>query len=170
MTKEGINKFLTAVDAAKIEFYSMDTDLGTHFYNNKENSIIIADDSNEIAWCFRKNDVYGSGTMFAGSDCLSMCSDYADIHECRVGGTYKQIKEFMDSLGLEMTDVQRATFESFGATKKPIFPITGDYTFKELSAEEYNALDSDTKAKYDEELRLENLRKDGLLTRAVNIM
>ena len=171
MTKDGIRVFLDAVEAAGIKEYSMDTDLGTHFYNNTDNAIIVADDSHEIAWCIRKNDAYGSATMFSGKPILAFGCDYVDIHEVRVAGNADQIKAFEESIGLNslLTDEQKETFRKIGITKKDIFPITGDYTFKELSEEEYEALDEDAKAKYDEAKRQEELRKDGLLTRAVNI-
>lgn len=149
MDKATINAFLSAVEEAGIETYAFSVDTPTMLYNNKQNSIIVCDDSNDIAYCFRDNSNFGSGQYFENAPLLAFGAKYEDIHEVRLGCSYEKMEKFIDALGLNVTDEQKKLLIQIAGSSRPINPPTGDYVFKELTQEEYDALTEEEKEAYD---------------------
>jgi hypothetical protein len=170
MDKTTMQKFKTAVEAAGIDTYAYITDtMPTFYYNNTENSITVEDMGDEIVYCFRDNKAFGSGQYFQNSPIMVMGSKFEDIHEVRLGCTYDQAMDFVSSLGLNLTDDQKKLLLSIASSKRPIVPPTGDYTFKELSEEEYEALTAEEKEAYDAALLQWKRAKYGMTKRQISV-
>ena len=163
MTLEGVKAFLSACEAAGIKEYQFDTDLGTHFYHNTENSIIALDESKEIAYNFRTkiNNINTSydGRLYVQGAHLS------DVHEVRFGGTYETIKKFIDAYGLTIPTEQLQILIKNDRSNYNLNPATGDYQFVKLTEEELNELSDEEKASYEAELKLRESFKQGIVAR-----
>jgi len=149
MVVQDIQMFEQAVKDAGIDTYAYVSMGPTVYYNNKENSICIPDFENENVYNFRGNDAYGSASYFEDSKLLMFCCPFDQICELRLGADYQTMIKFIDSLGLDISDEQKKLLLSIANRKRPLNPITGNYVFKELSAEEYEALSEDEKAAYE---------------------
>ena len=169
MDKTTISAFKSAVQAAKITDYAYITDTPTYLYNNNENAVLVEDMGKEIAYCIRDNGNFGSGQYFQNSDLVVMGAKFEDIHEVRVGGTYQQIMDLASSLSLNLTDDQKKLILSIASSKRPIKPQTGDYTFKELTEEEYEQLTPEEKAAYDAAKLQKDREKYGMTRRQISI-
>lgn len=164
MDKTTMEQFKSAIESAEIKDYCYVTDTPSYFYNNKENSIIIEDMGNEIAYCFRDNSPYGSGNYFEKSDLVGFGAKFEDIHEVRVGATYQQMVNFIEAIGLDITDEQKELLLKVCSRKfkSPINPPTGDYTFKELTEEEIAQLSEEEKEAYNKAYEAWKRKKYGL--------
>lgn len=127
-------KILDALKKSDIDTYQFSTDLGTHFYNNNENSILLYDENNECFINIRKQFTIDT-SQYKGK-ILAQCANVEDIHECRVGGDYKQIKKFVENYGLKLNDDQVKILLNIDRKNYDIIPETGDYQVSEDSAEE----------------------------------
>ena len=163
MTLEGMKAFLNACKLAGIKDYQMDTDLGTHFYNNSENSIILVDESKEVAYNFRTK-VNNINTSYVGN-LYVQGAHFSDIHEVRFGGTYETIKKFIDAYGLSATDDQLQILIKNDRNNYNVNPVSGDYQFVKLSDEELSELTDEEKASYEAELKLRESFRSGIVAR-----
>ena len=169
MDKATITAFKSALEAADIKNYAYITDLPTSLYNNEQNSVAVEDMGNEIVYCIRDNANFGSGQYFENSDLIVMGAKFEDIHEVRLGATYDQAMAFVDNLGLNLTDEQKKLILSIASSKRPIKPQTGDYTFKELTQEEYDKLSPEEKEAYDAVKLQKDREKFGMSKRQISI-
>lgn len=167
MTSQQMDKILEAMEAAGITYYSVGSDMPSYFYNDEEHHIIIPDNSLDCIHAFRKNGFGGAHSYLPDKMKVTYaCVDYADIHEVKVGGSADQMITFADSLGLNLTDDQKNILRWIDKSTSDLKPITGDYTFKPISEEEYEALTEEEKEIYDKKLKQYNLEKAGISGKA----
>lgn len=148
-------KFMNALKESGITNYQFDTDLGTHYYNNS-NSIVAIDESECAAINIRK--IFTTNTDPYDRNLVVYISNFCDIHEARVGGTYEQIKKFIDAYGLSLTDDQLKILLNIDRSNYNIMPETGNYLAPEIKTiDEINKLTDEEKEKYFKEI--ENYEK-----------
>lgn len=117
-------KFLAACEAAGIKKYQFDTDLGTHYYND-DNSFVLLDEGEEAVVNVRKRTVTHADPY--PNDVRVFVSNLADIHEARVGGSFLDIKKFIDAYGLSLNDDQLKILLSIDRANYSIMPMSEDY-------------------------------------------
>ena len=162
MDANSVRQFKNAIDEAGIETYAYVSMGPTVYYNNKENAICVEDFNNDMIYNFRGNDAFGSASYFEKSRLLSFGCSFDQICEVRVGANYETMSKFIDALGIDVTDEQKKLLLQIANRKRPINPITGDYTFKELSAEEYDKLTPEEKEAYDVAFKNYTRKKNGM--------
>lgn len=143
-------KFLNAVKEAGIKKYQFDTDLGTHFYHDAERSLLILDEAESTIFNFRRRFA-GQTEMEYNGNIRVYAAHLSDVHEVRVGGTYEEIKKFVDSYGLNLTTEDLKVLVKIDNTNRDIMPLTGDYIssdFEEKSEEEIEKMSEEEKEKY----------------------
>ena len=124
MTLSGTKKFLAALETAGIKNYTFNTDLGTYLYNG-DNAVIVLDEAEEMAYAFRA--ALPNLNKFADGHINVYGSPLADIHEVSVGGSYEQIKKFIDSYGLSLNDDQLKIILNIDKANYDLKPIQGNY-------------------------------------------
>ena len=169
MDKSTVQAFKSALEAAEIKNYAYITDLPTYLYNNGENSIALEDMGNEIVYSIRDNGNFGSGQYFQNSDLVVMGAKFEDIHEVRFGASYDQAIAFVNSLGLDIIDDQKELILSIASSKRPIKSQTGNYTFKELTQEEYDELTPEEKEEYDAAKLAKDRERYGMTRRQISM-
>lgn len=143
-------KFFNAIQSAGIKKYQLDTDLGSHYYNN-ENSVLVLDESESAVVNIKKRFTL-DGDPYDGK-LLLYISNLADIHEARVGGTYETIQKFIDAYGLSLTYEQLKIIVNIDKTNYNIMPESGDYlNFKYKSEEEIEKMEPEEKEAYEKEV------------------
>ena len=154
MTLDGVNKFLDALKAAGIKEYQFDTDTDIHYYNNETNSICVIDESTENVYNIRQKISNGL-TPYPGN-LYVQASHINDIHVARFGGSYEDIKKFIDAYGLNVTESQLKLLINIDKRNYNLKPLTGDYNFKILSNDEIEKLSPEEKADYEYQLEVLN--------------
>ena len=165
MTKAQADKLEAAAKAAGIDRFLYAVDTPSYFYNNGKTAFTILD--NDGVHAFYKNGFGGAHTYFPNE--TQVCHNFAefvDIHEFRTAGSKEQILEFIDQLGLTITDDQIQILTWIDSVRNDIVPITGDYNFKYLTDEEYEALTPEEKEKYDAAKKQYELEKAGISGKA----
>ena len=163
MTSQQMDALVSALDTAEIDIYSLAVDTPTYYYNDKKTQFIIPDNSKDGIHAVKKNGFGGAYSYFSKDfGCCYHFVDYADIHEFRTAGTPDKMQKFLEALNLNLTDEQVTILKWMQESTSDLRPITGDYTFKPISQEEYDALTPEEKAIYDERLKQYNLRKAGI--------
>ena len=165
MTLSNIKKFLAACQEAGIKNYQFDTDLGTHLYNNTETSIIVLDETEEVAYNFR-NKINDLNTSYNGN-LYVQGANLSDIHEVRFGGTIDEIKAFATAYGLTFTDEQLNLLLKNDLTNYNVKPETGDYNFVPLTNSALEALSEEERKEYELNLKEYQDKKNGLSDRIV---
>ena len=100
MTKDQVNKLLSAMETAEIDKFSVVDDIFVRYYNDGVCGIIKPDTSNELFVCIAANNQGGSHKAF-GSNLTVTSVDFTDMHEFVVGGDYEKISNFVEALGVE---------------------------------------------------------------------
>ena len=152
MNKTQCQKWMAALEAAELECYQFDTDLGTHLMNDGKNAIAIPIDDIEAVLAIRPSSLAGSHNVYA-ANVQAVLSDYADVHEVRTAGTSDQIKKLVETLGVSLTDEQVKIIVEIDKRNYDIKPATGDYVnrFRYLTQKQYEELSEEEKTKYDSE-------------------
>ena len=167
MTGAQARKFMEAIEASGIKKYSFNTDVSTTYYNDGESAIAIPDYTLDGVHAVKKNGFAGSHNNFdIDKRCCYYFSDFGDIHEVRTAGTNDEIKTFLEAMGLSLTDEQVKILKWMDGSSSDLKPITGNYTFKYISDEEYEKLTPEEKAAYDEAKKQYELRKAGISGKA----
>lgn len=144
-------QFLAAIDAAKIVSYQFSCDTGTNYYNDGDTKIAIPNYDLNAVIGIRSSHTAGSHNIYAGNVQVMM-SDFSDIHEVRTAGTSEQIRKFVETLGVTLTDEQIKIVINLDRPNNGINPETGNYLrFRYLTQKQYEALSDEEKAKYDSE-------------------
>ena len=159
MTSQQIKDFIKAMDDAGITNYQFLDGFETIFYNNDNTSLLFPDYSKEVLIEVRSTIGGRKGTM----DNKPFTINYAPfdtIAEARVGiASMKQLTEVAGYFGITLDNDQ---YQQIGKAGFKSDFVTNDYTFKELSQEEYDALSDDEKEKYDKEKDAYEKRKAGV--------
>lgn len=149
MTKDQVNKLLSAMETAEIDKFSVVDDTFVRYYNDGVCGIIKPDTSNELFVCIAANNQGGSHKAF-GSNLTVTSVDFTDMHEFVVGGDYEKISNFVEALGVELSDDDKKLIIEIDKRNYNIIPETGDYhRFVYLTEAQYDALTDEQKAEYD---------------------
>ena len=151
MTPEQCRKFMTAVEAADMRSYEFDCDTGTRYLQDGKTTITKVDDQdNQVVW-FRNMGTYGGATRQYEANVEIICSNFDDIHAVRTAGSYEQVKKFIESAGLDLSNDEMKVILTIDKHNVDIKPVTGDYVndFKYLSKREYSELSDEDKKEYD---------------------
>lgn len=144
-------KFLAACESAGIKKYQFDTDLGTHYYND-DNAFVLLDEAESAVINIRKRLVTGSDPY--PNDVRVYVSNLCDIHEARVGGTFLEIKKFLDLYGLSINDDQLKILLSIDRSNYSIMPMSEDYPgFSYKTEAEIVKLTQEEKDQYEADLK-----------------
>ena len=164
MLKAQVSKIMSAIEDAKIEEFMVVDDIFVRYYNNKTNSIVKADDANEMFVCARSNYSEGGAYKALPGNLEVVAVDYTDMHEIRVAGDYQHVSDFLNKLGLSLTDEELAMLRTIDSRNFTIIPETGDYnpSFVYLTPEEYEALSEEEKEEYNKAKADYELRKNHL--------
>ena len=165
MTYEQAQKLEAACEAAGIDTYIYATDMPTYHLNNNKNAFTIIDSDGVHA--FSKNG-FGGAHNYLPTD-SQVCYNFAefvDVHEFKTAGTKEQIMKFVEQVGLTLSEDQVKILTWIDSVRNDLKPITGDYTFKLLTEEEYEALTEEEKAKYDAAKKQHDLEKAGISGKA----
>lgn len=159
MTKDFTLKFLSAMESAGITNYQAKIDDGTNMYNS-DNSLLIFSEPDETFINVRQKIATASDGF--ESPFIVTTADASDVHSLRLGGSLKQVREFLEALGVTLTDNNKDVLIKIDKGNYNINPLTGDYLlagFKVLSDEEIAKLSNQEKLDYEEKLKLFNERK-----------
>lgn len=160
MHLESAQKFVQAIESAGVKKYQLNTDLGTHYYNN-DKAIILFDDNTESVVNIKSNITTTSVNAFNDKIQVQI-SDYGDIHEAILCGSKETIIDFMKAYGKELDKDQINILLEIENGNYNVMPITGDYLlsdFKILTEEAYSLLSDKSKEEYDGLLNLYVIRE-----------
>lgn len=149
MTTDTMTKFQNALTAVGINDYQLSTDLGTHYYNN-EKAIILVDNTTESVLNLRSKDKIGS-PAYEGPICIYE-TDFADIHEARLGCNAEEAKKFVEAYGLSLTSDQFKILLDIESNNTNINSPRNYQKFHFLTEEEIAALSAEEKVKYESDL------------------
>ena len=151
MTPEQCRKFMTAVEAADMRSYEFDCDTGTRYLHDGKTTITKVDYKDNQVVCFRNMGTYGGATRQYEANVEIICSNFDDIHAVRTAGSYEQVKKFIESAGLDLSNDEMKVILTIDKHNVDIKPVTGDYVngFKYLSKREYSELSDKDKKEYD---------------------
>jgi hypothetical protein len=155
MTSEGFQKFKSAMEAVGITYFGAAIDDGTNIYNSDSAVIVDVDDT---LYNFRNRISPSDG--FA-TDWIVTAAYIEDVHHVKCGCPKDKLDQFIDALGVTLTDKQKAVIKNNGYNRD-INPITGDYVlagFKVLSEEELAKLSDQQKIDYEKKLEIYNKRQ-----------
>lgn len=164
MLKSQVTKIMSAIEDAGIEEFMVVDDIFVRYYNNKTNSIVKVDEADEMFVCVRSNISTGGAYKAMPGNLEVVAVDFTDMHEIRVAGDYQHVSDFVDKLGLSLTDDELKLLQSIDSRNFSIIPETGDYnpSFVYLTPEQYEALTEEEKKEYDEAKRQYELKKNHL--------
>lgn len=164
MNSNQARKFMEAVEAAGIDKYSFNTDVTTAYYHDGKTCCVVPDYNLDGIHAFKKNNFSGAVSYFKGDNkkIAYYFSDFGDVHEVRTVGNMSQMKKFAEAMGITLTDDVINVFKWMEGSTSDLKPITGDYTFKYLTDEEYDKLTPEQKEAYDENKKQYELRKAGI--------
>jgi hypothetical protein len=152
MTTESWNKFKGALDQVGIKKFQIDSDTDYHLFNDPDNAkIVVFDEGSETFYGIRQK----TGSSHEGwSDPIVVTGvEIADIHMIKFGATADKISQFIEAMGLNLDDDQKAAVIKINKGNYDINPITGDYIlagFKVLSDEEIAKLTPQQKKDYED--------------------
>ena len=153
MTSAQINMILDAFDSVGIEGYRVTNDVGDHLYNGFDSGIVINDKGNQILYGISRKSRATGADPWEGNVTVK-CSDYEIISQIDFGGTYQQILDALQAMGVSVTDEQRKFIVETSNKNYNVIPETGNYhPFHELTQEEVDALPEDEKAEYEKRLK-----------------
>lgn len=148
MTKNQVSKIMSAIESAEIKNFLVIDDITTKIYNS-ENAIVKADLANEMFIGIKPNLTGGSHRRF-DSKIEVICMDFTDAHEFVVGADHQKIIDFVEQLGVTLTDEDKNLLIEIDNQNYNLIPPTGDYNrFVPLTEEQYNRLSPEEKSEYD---------------------
>lgn len=159
MTKELLSKFFNVVEEMELKSYIICTDSTfNNFANNGENSIIKYDGDETI--CCIKGEHTPSASPFQGN-VRAFISHLDQIFEFRVGGSYKDVKEFVEKMGFTLNDQDIKIMLEINSKNTKLIPVTGDYSkFKKLTQEEFDELTPAQQERYKKDYQIyENMHE-----------
>lgn len=145
MQVSNMRKFLDAMESAGIKEWVAIVDTPTNFYNNSS-QFNIFDEEEEALINFARP--IPTGTTYFDGDIVVKTADIVDIHELRIGGSYKEICDFIDAYGMTLTDEQNKILLEIYKNNYNLKPANGDYTFRKLSESEIAKLSTEEKTAY----------------------
>lgn len=149
MTKDQVSKIMSALESVEIKNYMVVDDITTKIYNS-DTSIIKVDDADEMFVNIRANNVGGSHKRF-DSNLEVICMDFVDAHEFIVGADHQKITNFIEGLGLNLSDDEKKLIVELDNGNYNLIPPTGDYNRFVPLTEEHERLSPEEKEKYDAE-------------------
>lgn len=154
MNKNQVEQIYSAMESAGIEEYTFVLDTPTMFRNNKYSFVKFISDK-ELLLNVRTPII--SENKYSDNGVEVLAADVVDVHELRAICTDSdKIKTFLESLGATLEDKDIEIIGEINGRNVELEPVTGDYvTFKFLPEEQYNNLDDDKKAIYDEMAKFE---------------
>lgn len=159
MTTEVAKKFLKAVETAGITSYELDTDIGTHLYNNPDTAIVKFDEATSSVVNLTDSRYGGSHNTYNGH-IRAVVAHTDDIHEARIGGNRAQISSFLKAYGITLSDDELKLLITIDNSNVDIKPATGDYNrFKPLTKKQYDELSPEEKKAYDAAKEAEEKRQ-----------
>lgn len=144
-----IEKIMGAVEETGIKKYHFVTSNIDNFYNDDRNIVIVDMDTSSISNITKRRVI----TNGYDGKLMYQVASFDDIHQFKFGGTYKEIKEFVDALGYSLTDDQVKILLELEASETTLIPEQEDYTFRYLTKEQIDRLPDDEKEAYEEELK-----------------
>ena len=159
MTHETWSKFKDAMDAAGIKHYQVTVDTSTNLYNS-DSAVLTYDDGTQSFLNVRGK--VGTASDGYKEDIICFSAGVEDIHYAKFGASKKQILDFLDAYGANLTEDQKKVVLKINGTNYNIKPETGDYIlagFRVLSEEEIAELSAQEKIDYEKKLEIYNARK-----------
>lgn len=152
MEASQVQKIMSAFESADIKKFAVTDDVTGHYYNN-DNEVTVADMSNELFVNFKKGVHTGVNSVSEDGNVLMSMIPFIDTHIMKFTGTYNQVKQVAESLGLSLDDNQNNIILNIDKKNYDIKPATGDYVsrFHYLSEKQYAELSEEEKAQYDAE-------------------
>ena len=152
-----VQTIMNAVRSLEIKSYAFLDDINTRYYNN-EKATVIVDESNEMIWNIRKTlptENYGNTESI-----ILIGNDITDIRRFQIMGDSKLIRDFVDQLGLTLSDDEIKKILTLNITNKEVMPLTGDYSniFHYVYKETYDAMTEEEKEEYDAHVKKEEER------------
>ena len=161
MTLESWLKFKGALDQAGITKYQIDTDTDYHLFNDTDaGKVIVLDEGSSTFYNFRQRVANGSDG-WKDPIVVTGCT-VEDIHMVKFGAKPDKIREFIEAMGLNLTDEQKDAVIKINKGNYDINPATNDYIlagFKVLTEEEIKALSEQEKIDYQTKLNIYNERQ-----------
>ena len=161
MTTEAWNKFKSALDQVGIKKFQIDTDTDYHLFNDPDNAkIVVFDEGSETFYGIRQKVATSSEGW--GDPVVVTAVEIQDMHMMKFGATPDKISKFIEAMGLNLDEEQKAAVIKINKGNYDINPITGDYIlagFKVLSDEEIAKLSAQEKIDYEEKLEIYNNRQ-----------
>lgn len=154
MTTDSWNTFKSAIDAAGIKKFQIDSDTDYHLFNDPDNAKVVTfHQGTETFYGFRQK----TGTSHEGwqDPIVVTAVEVSDIHMIKFGAKADKINKFIEEMGFELDEDQKKAIVEINKGNYEIKPITGDYIlagFKELSEEEIAKLSPQEKLDYYEQL------------------
>ena len=161
MTTSSWKKFKDALDNVGIKKFQIDTDTDYHLFNDPDaGKIVVFDEGSETFYGIRQKIATSSEGW--GDPIVVTAVEIADMHMMKFGATPDKISKFIEEMGLELDDEQKAAVIKINKGNYDINPETGDYIlagFKVLSDEEIAKLSPQSKIDYEEKLKIYESRQ-----------
>ena len=161
MKMESWLKFKNAIDQAGITKYQIDTDTDYHLFNDTDaGKVIVLDEGTETFYNFRQRVANGADGW--NDPIIVTGCTVEDIHMVKFGARPDKIREFIEAMGLNLTEDQEKAVIKINKGNYDINPATGDYIlagFKVLTEEEVEALSPQEKIDYEKNLEIYNERQ-----------
>ncbi len=161
MTTESWNKFKGAIDQVGIKKFQIDSDTDYHLFNDPDaGKVVVFDEGSETFYGIRQKVATSSEGW---KDPIVVTGvEIGDIHMVKFGATADKIAKWIDAMGLNLDDEQKAAVIKINKGNYDINPITGDYVlagFKVLSDEEVTKLSPQEKIDYEKKLEIYKSRQ-----------
>jgi hypothetical protein len=159
MTKELLTNFFNVVEEMKLKsYYICINSTWNRFINNGENSIVKYDGNETI--CCIKGEPTPSTSPFQGN-VRAYVTHMNEINEFRVGGSYKDVKDFVEKMGFTLSDQDIKIMLEINNKNTKLIPVTGDYSkFKKLTQEEFDELTPAQQEQYKKDYQIyENMHE-----------
>lgn len=152
-----VQAIMSAVNSLEIKEYAFLDDIQTRYYND-DRATIIVDEGREMLWNIRKTmptENFGNTAPV-----IIIGNDFTDIRRFQIMGDAKLIRDFIDELGLTLTEDEIKKILILDNMNKEVMPLTGDYSniFHYVSKETYDAMTEEEKAEYDAHVKKEEER------------
>lgn len=167
MTLEGMKKFLNALKTAGIKKWEGINDIASVHYYNNDNSFNLLDESDGTLYNFSRP--IPSSPYNNAKTVMVRATNLADVHEVAFGGTFQEVKDFINAFGFSLDEDQTKILVNIYGSNYNLKPATGDYlSFKELTEAEINALSEEERADYEEAFK--NFKNRNEVTAPVQVI
>lgn len=161
MTTESWLKIKNAMTQAGIGKYQIDTDTDYHLFNDPDNAkVIVLDEGTSTFFNFRQRVANGADGW---QDPIIVTSvTVEDAHMVKFGAGPEKIRQFIEAMGLNLSDEEMKAVIKINRGNYDINPITGDYLlagFKVLTEEEIEELSPQEKIDYEKKKELYDKRQ-----------